>query len=322
MPPEYAQSERRVLNNQGVEVQHVDAEKNAEQRAEQRKNDQALQQRQQHDNFLLTTYTSTKDIERLRDERLDQLDGQIKAASAYIETLDARLKTLQARALLFKPYNKKPDARRMPDDLAEQLVRASNDLRTQHKAMDKRLQEQTEVRTQFEADISRYRELTATRIAQLTAGVAEAPAAAIGGREALDHLELHLHDGHDHQLRNALAGLHRVGAGAAIPAGHHQRALVVGIDQADQVAEHQPVLMAESGARQDHRRQARIGDVDRQSRGNKLRAPGLEQRAARRCRRAGRVPPSRRWRRPGAEIRRPSAHPGSAPAGGGAPVCP
>ena len=75
------------------------------------------------------------------------------------------MKTLQARALLFKPYNKKPDAHRMPDDLAEQLVRASNDLRTQHKAMDKRLQEQTDVRTQFEADISRYRELTATHSA-------------------------------------------------------------------------------------------------------------------------------------------------------------
>ncbi len=163
VPPEYAQTERRVLNSQGVEVQHVDAEKNAEQRAEQLKHDQALQQRQQHDNFLLTTYTSTKDIERLRDERLDQLDGQIKAANAYMDTLDARLKTLQARALLFKPYNKKPDARRMPDDLAEQLVRASNDLRSQHKAMDKRLQEQTAVRTQFEADIARYRELTSAQ---------------------------------------------------------------------------------------------------------------------------------------------------------------
>ena len=161
VPPEYAQTERRVLNSQGVEVQHVDAQKNADQRAEQTKHDQALQQRQQHDNFLLTTYTSTKDIERLRDERLDQLDGQIKAADAYIESLDARLKTLQARALLFKPYNKKPDARRMPDDLAEQLVRTSNDLRTQHKAMDKRRQDQSEVRSQFEADISRYRELTA-----------------------------------------------------------------------------------------------------------------------------------------------------------------
>ncbi len=161
VPPEYAQTERRVLNSQGVEVQHVDAQKNADQRAEQLKHDQAVQQRQQHDNFLLTTYTSTKDIERLRDERLEQLDGQIKAADAYIESLDARLKTLQARALLFKPYNKKPDARRMPDDLAEQLVRASNDLRAQHKAMDKRRQDQSEVRSQFEADISRYRELTA-----------------------------------------------------------------------------------------------------------------------------------------------------------------
>ena len=38
VPPEYAQSERRLLNNQGVEVQHVDAEKNAEQRAQQLKN--------------------------------------------------------------------------------------------------------------------------------------------------------------------------------------------------------------------------------------------------------------------------------------------
>jgi Domain of unknown function (DUF4124) len=163
VPPEYAQSERRVLNNQGVEVQHVDAEMNATQRADQLKRQQAEQQRAQHDNFLLTTYTSTKDIERLRDERLDQLDGQIKAANAYMETLDARLKTLQARALLFKPYSTKPDARRMPDDLAEQLVRAASDLRAQHKAMDKRLQDQTEVRAQFEADIARYRELTASR---------------------------------------------------------------------------------------------------------------------------------------------------------------
>src|SRR4051812_45834888 len=53
VPPEYAQSERRILNSQGVEVQHVEAEKNAAQRAEQLKHDQSVQQRQQHDNFLL-----------------------------------------------------------------------------------------------------------------------------------------------------------------------------------------------------------------------------------------------------------------------------
>ena len=161
VPPENAQSERRVLNSQGVEVQRVDAEKNAQQAAEERKRQQTIDARAQHDHFLLSTYTSSKDIERLRDERLDQLDGQIKAAVAYIESLDARLKTLQQRALNFKPYNTKPEARRMPDDLAEQLVRASNEVHTQHRSMDRRKQEQVTVRAQFEADIARYRELTA-----------------------------------------------------------------------------------------------------------------------------------------------------------------
>lgn len=161
VPPEYAQAERRLLNNQGVEIQRVEAEKNAQQLAEQRKRDQAVRDRAQHDHFLLTTYTSTKDIERLRDERVNQLDGQVKAASAYIESLDVRLKTLQQRALLFKPYNTRPDARRLPDDLAEQLVRTSNEVHAQHRSMDRRKQEEAAVRVQFETDIARYRELTA-----------------------------------------------------------------------------------------------------------------------------------------------------------------
>ena len=160
IPPEYAQAERRVLNAQGIEVQHVDALKNAQQLAEQRKREQEIAQRAQHDHFLLTTYTSTKDIERLRDERLDQINGQIKATNAYIDLLSTRLKALQERAMRFKPYNTKPDARRMPDDLTEELVRASNDVRTQKRALDNRSKELLTVRTQFESDISRYRELT------------------------------------------------------------------------------------------------------------------------------------------------------------------
>src|SRR5258708_3728471 len=161
VPPEYAQSERRVLNNQGVQVQRVGAEKNSQQLAEQRQHDQEVAARAQHDSFLKSTYTSTKDIERLRDERLDQLNGQITAANAYIDSLDTRLKTLQDRAMHFKPYNTRADARRMPDDLAEQLVRTANEARTQRKSLDRRHQEVTTVRTQFDADLSRYRELTA-----------------------------------------------------------------------------------------------------------------------------------------------------------------
>jgi hypothetical protein len=161
IPPEYAQSDRRVLNSQGVEVQHVEAPKNAQQLAEQRKREQEIQQRAQHDHFLLTTYTSTKDIERLRDERLDQLDGQVKAANAYIDSLTARLKALRERSMGYKPYSNNPGARRMPDDLAEQLVRTSSEVRAQQRAVENRIREQDAVRAQFESDISRYRELAA-----------------------------------------------------------------------------------------------------------------------------------------------------------------
>jgi hypothetical protein len=160
IPPEYAQSERSVLNSKGIEVQHIGAEKNAQQLFDQRKHDQAVEQRAQHDKFLLTTYTSTKDIERLRDERVDQVGGQITAATAYIDSLEARLKKLQQRAMAYKPYNTASNARRMPDDLAEQLVRTANEVRSQRKSLERRHQEVITVRAQFEADISRYHELT------------------------------------------------------------------------------------------------------------------------------------------------------------------
>jgi galactokinase len=159
VPPEYSQVEQRVLNDRGVEINRVGAGKNAEQAAEQRRKEQEVAQREQHDRFLLTTYTSTKDIERLRDERVEQITGQIKATNAYIETLNGRLQSLQARAMNFKPYNTKPDARRMPDDLAEELVRTSNEVRTQKHALEDRTREQEAVRSQFQADIARFREL-------------------------------------------------------------------------------------------------------------------------------------------------------------------
>lgn len=160
IPPEYSQSESRVLNRQGVETQHLDAPMSPAQLAEQGRIAKEKQDREQHDRFLLTTYTSTRDIERLRDERLVQLDGQIRAAVAYIDSLDARLTALQARSQQFKPYNTSPNARRMPDDLAEQLVRGASEQSAQRKALEKQRQELVNVRAQFDADVARYRELT------------------------------------------------------------------------------------------------------------------------------------------------------------------
>jgi len=161
IPPEYAQGERSMLNSRGVEVGHIEGTNNAAAVAERARAAEAARQKAQHDQFLLSTYLSTKDIEQLRDERLSQEDGQIKASSAYIDSLGARLLALQDRASHFKPYSSDTNARRMPDDLAEELVRVSNESRSQRDALEAKRKEQLNMRAQFEADIARYRELTA-----------------------------------------------------------------------------------------------------------------------------------------------------------------
>jgi hypothetical protein len=160
VPSEYTQSERSVLNSQGVEVGHQEGGKNAAQQAEQSRASAAAQQRAQHDQFLLSTYLSTKDIEQLRDERVAQEEGQIKATLIYIDSLGTRLASLQERAMHFKPYNTEPGARRLPDDLAEELVRTLSESRSQQRALDAKRLEESDTQAQFNGDIQRYHELT------------------------------------------------------------------------------------------------------------------------------------------------------------------
>ena len=137
----------------------TEAQKTPEQIAEEEAKHQTMLRQKQHDSFLLTTYTSTKDIEALRDERLFQISAQRHAAEQYVEGLHSRLSGLQSRARGFKPYSDKPDARRMPDDLAEDLVRTVNEMRTQRSALAAKDAEENALREQFQADIDRYREL-------------------------------------------------------------------------------------------------------------------------------------------------------------------
>jgi hypothetical protein len=161
IPPQYASQDRAVLNSQGVEVGHLDAQKTPEEEVLAAHAREVLMKQKQHDAFLVSTYTSVKDIEALRDVRLDQLKGQRAAAEQYVESLRVRLATLQSRALTYRPYTSGNDARRMPDDLAENLVRTLDELRTQSNALAAQGAAEAALRAQFQSDIERYRELHA-----------------------------------------------------------------------------------------------------------------------------------------------------------------
>ncbi|HYM28681.1 MAG TPA: DUF4124 domain-containing protein, partial [Steroidobacteraceae bacterium] len=159
IPPQYASQDRAILNSQGVEVGHLDAQKSPEQQAADAHARAEVMKQKQHDAFLVTTYTSVKDIEMLRDARLEQLKGQRTAAEQYVETLRTRLAGLQTRAQMFAPYSSRPDAHRMPDDLAENLVRTVNEMNVQSNQLALKNHEESELRAQFQTDIERYREL-------------------------------------------------------------------------------------------------------------------------------------------------------------------
>ncbi len=166
LPGHYEDTENSVLNRQGVEIQRHEGPKTPEEIAADRERQQQLVRQKQHDRFLMSTYTSVADIEQLRDERLGQIQGQRSAAEQYVEGLFSRLSALQNRAMVFKPYNSSPNARRMPDDLAEDLVRTLNEMRVQRGALAAKDEEEALLRSQFEADIARYRELHAARLSR------------------------------------------------------------------------------------------------------------------------------------------------------------
>lgn len=178
IPPQYANQDRTILNSQGVEVGHLDKQKTAEEEAAASHARDALMKQKQHDAFLVSTYTSVKDIEALRDVRLDQLRGQRAAAEQYLESLRARLSSLQSRALGYRPYSTRADAWRMPDDLAENLVHTLNELRVQDSALATKGAEETALRAQFQSDIERYRELHAIHSQSAAIPTARAAAAA------------------------------------------------------------------------------------------------------------------------------------------------
>ena len=161
VPPQYTKQERTIINRQGIEVGRLDAEKTDAERAVDAARDRAANDARHRDQVLLTTYVSVKQIEQLRDQRLDLIEGQVKVTAQYLDTLQNRLQGLQTRSLLYKPYSTNETAQPLPDGLAEDLVRTVKEIRLQERNLATKREEQNLLRERFQSDIQRYSELTA-----------------------------------------------------------------------------------------------------------------------------------------------------------------
>jgi hypothetical protein len=166
VPPQYADQDKTILNSQGVPVGSIAGKRTPEQlaaEAEKRKAEEqareTAQQSRQRDKNLLATYLSVEEIEALRDRRAEILEAQARVTSQYLEQLRGHQKQLEQQTQQFKPYSARPDARQLPERLAEELVHTTSDIATQQRNLEVKRQELEKLRAQFASDITRFKEL-------------------------------------------------------------------------------------------------------------------------------------------------------------------
>ena len=166
IPPEYANLDRNVLNDQGVRVGFEEGEVTEAERAVIDEREAALAEEQRlraesarRDRVLLETYLTVADIEDLRDRRLQLLESQIKVTELYLNNLRKRLVGLQDEASDFKPYTTRADAPQIPEFLALDISRTTASISLYEQTLARTRSDQRTLRESFDQDIIRFREL-------------------------------------------------------------------------------------------------------------------------------------------------------------------
>lgn len=163
MPPACMGLDTEVLNERGMLVRTIEGDRTRAARVEREASETKIrldrEARAQRDRMLIETYLTVADIERLRDQRIELLVSQYKITELSIKNLRERQSRLEQQIARFKPYNDKSNAPPLPDHLAEEMVNTVNGARVYAESLTKNKQEQAEVKSTFEADIRRFKEL-------------------------------------------------------------------------------------------------------------------------------------------------------------------
>ena len=166
VPPEYANRDRVIVNDQGVRVGFEEGEITQEEAAAARARQapaeadkQAKEEIARHDRMLLETYISVADIEDLRNRRLELLESQIKLTEVYLGNLRKRLVDLQLDANNFKPYSTRADAPQIPEPLARDISQTTSSISLYEQTLARTRADQSALKKSFDDDIARFREL-------------------------------------------------------------------------------------------------------------------------------------------------------------------
>jgi hypothetical protein len=161
VPPEYAQGEQEVRNEQGMVTDKTERARTAEEIAKAEQEAAAAaeakrlaDEKAHQDRVLLATFTSVQDIERVRDEQVRSLESSITVTRKRNEKIQQDLDKRIASAAAEERAGKQPN---------ESLLKDIESLRRQVAANDEfvaaKQKEQDQIRADYDQRIQRFNEL-------------------------------------------------------------------------------------------------------------------------------------------------------------------
>ena len=167
IPPEYAKQGSEELSDQGVIVKTNAPPKTEQQRAEaareaqiKAERDHVMQEKYAHDRMLLNTFSTEDDLIMTRNGKVAALDAMINATKSRDESLKKSLNGLRATAA-----ERERNGQPITPKLHQDITAMQNQIQANLSYIASKQHEQEQLRTQFEVDLQRFRELKAAQAA-------------------------------------------------------------------------------------------------------------------------------------------------------------
>ena len=164
--PEQSIHDREIRNEQGIPIRIEQGEITPEERAAIEAAARAEEERirlalekARRDQVLLDTFVSVRDIERMRDRRLELLNSTARFTEIYLTNAERRLGRLLDDAQRFAPHSVREDAPPIPENLQLDIDRTRSTIAFRRQQLVEIQESQKEISEKFDEDILRFREL-------------------------------------------------------------------------------------------------------------------------------------------------------------------
>ena len=161
VPAEYSQKRIETRGDTGRVVEVKERAKNKAELAEIERlkklkeiEDAKIAEQKKKDDILLKTFSNERDINMLRDSKINVIDGIITVTNSNNKALKKKLAKLQKKAANIERHGKKP-SKAILDDIAT----IENRLKKNTSSIKSKREEQAVIRKKFAEDLKHFQEL-------------------------------------------------------------------------------------------------------------------------------------------------------------------